>query len=91
MDLHFTHKNEDVLKLMQLHNIYALYVPASCTDIMQECDTVVNKPFKNGLKAAFRDHLHKLFTKYIERNGVPAEWKAKLSMGELKPFITREK
>jgi hypothetical protein len=88
VDLHFTHKDKDVLNLMQQHNIYALFVPAGCTDIMQECDTVVNKPFKNGLKAAFRDHMHHLFDVHVENGGVPAEWRAKLTMGELKPFVT---
>jgi hypothetical protein len=88
VDLHFSHKDEAVLKLMQLHNIFPLYVPAACTDIIQECDTVVNKPFKNGVKAAFRDHMHHLFDVHIERGGQPFNWKAKLNMGDLKPFIT---
>jgi hypothetical protein len=73
---------------MQSHNIYALFVPAACTDMFQECDTVVNKPFKNGLKAAFRDHLHHLFQVHIDKGFAPAAWSAKLTMGELKPFVT---
>ena len=48
-DLHFTHKDNTVLELLKKHHIVPLFVPAGCTDIIQECDTVVNKPFKNGV------------------------------------------
>jgi len=37
------------------NSILPLYVPAKCTDLLQECDLVLNKPFKVALKAAFRD------------------------------------
>jgi hypothetical protein len=43
------------------NNIVVVFVPGRCTDEMQECDTVINKPFKNGIKAAFRDFLHNDF------------------------------
>ena len=39
-------------------HILPLFVPAGCTDIKQEIDTVKNKPFKNAMKGAFRDYLH---------------------------------
>ena len=51
---------------------------------MQECDTVVNKPFKSGLKAAFRDFIHHDFNCY---KGDKKEWAIKLTMGKLKPHI----
>ena len=44
-DLHSSHKDEDVLKLMGQNNIFSVYIPAGCTDVMQTCDTVANKPF----------------------------------------------
>ena len=43
LDLHYSHKTEKVLERMRLLHILPLYVPAGCTDIMQEMDTVVNK------------------------------------------------
>jgi hypothetical protein len=54
-DLHYCHKDADVLDFMKENNLLSLYIPAGCTDVMQTCDTVANKPFKVGLKAAFPD------------------------------------
>ena len=39
------------------NNLLSLYIPAGCTDVMQTCDTVANKPFKDEIKAAYRDYL----------------------------------
>ena len=89
MDLHFTHKTERVKNLLRIHHILPLYVPAGCTDIIQECDTVINKSFKNALKKAFRDYLHQNFRQFITNNPTrrPSEWSPKLTMGELKPMM----
>ena len=46
---------------MRQNNIYQLYVPASFTDILQECDVVINKPFINALRKGYRDHIDNLF------------------------------
>lgn len=89
-DLHFTHKDEGVLDLMKSHNIYPLFVPAGCTDILQECDTVVNKTFKTGIKSAYRDYLHGDFNDYLTKNPddpTGSKWNMKYTMGALKPFI----
>ena len=56
--LHYSHKDATVLEFMKDNNLLSLYVPAGCTDIMQTCDTVANKLFKIGIKAAFRDYLY---------------------------------
>lgn len=87
-DLHFTHKDNTVLELLKKHHIVPLFVPAGCTDIIQECDTVVNKPFKNGVRNGYRDHMEELFQAHL-RGGQPAVLFApKLTMGALKPFLT---
>jgi hypothetical protein len=39
-------------------NIIPIYVPAGCTDVIQECDTIINAPFKKVMRACFRDHLY---------------------------------
>ena len=44
--------------IFKKHKIAVVFVPARYTDVMQECETVVNKPFMSGLKAAFRDFIH---------------------------------
>ena len=46
LDLHYSHKDKEVLALMKQMNILPLFVPAGCTDIMQECDTVINTVIK---------------------------------------------
>ena len=86
-DLHYTHKDSRVLELMKSHNILPLFVPAGCTDLMQECDTVVNKPFKHAVKLVYKNHLDGLFQIFLD-GGDTALWQPKLTLGALKPFIT---
>jgi hypothetical protein len=87
-DLHYSHKTPDVLRLCSENKIAVLFVPAGCTDIMQECDRVVNAPFKKGLKAAFRDFLHADYAAFVangENNS--ADWNVPLTMRFLKDHI----
>ncbi len=88
-DLHFTHKDPRVLAFCTMHNICLLYVPAGCTDLLQECDTVVNKVFKTALKSAFRDHLYLKYAEYRAQVPAPhsALFRPKLTMGALKPHL----
>eukprot|EP00981_Chlorochromonas_danica_P006397 scaffold1377_cov198-Ochromonas_danica.AAC.10 len=37
-DLHYSHKDPDVLALLKLRCFVSLFVPAGCTDLIQECD-----------------------------------------------------
>ena len=76
-----------VLELFKKHNICPLFIPAGCTDIMQECDVVVNKPFKNALRKGFRDHMDDLFRIHREKGLPLTEFSPKLTMGALKPFL----
>jgi hypothetical protein len=57
-----------------------VFIPARCTDVLQECDTVVNNPFKSGLMVAFRDFLQKYLDSY---KGDKNQWTIKLTMGKL--------
>lgn len=87
-DLHFTHKDARVLAYLKANFICPLYVPAGCTDIIQECDVVVNKPFKNAVRSAFRDHLDALFQTHLRAGRPPTDFAPKLTMGTLKPYLT---
>jgi hypothetical protein len=87
-DLHFTHKDEKVLQFLRENYIYPLFVPAGCTDVIQECDVVVNIPFKTAVRSAFRDHLDKLFEVHKDKGLPLIEFSPKLTMGALKPFLT---
>lgn len=87
-DLHFTHKDAAVLEFLRKNYIYPLFVPAGCTDIMQECDVVVNKPFKNALRKGYRDHIDNLFRIHRESGAPATEFSPKLTMGALRPYLT---
>ena len=87
-DLHFTHKDARVLQFLKDNFICPLFVPAGCTDVIQECDVVVNKPFKNAVRSAFRDHLNALFQAHLAKGLPSTEFSPKLTMGALKPHLT---
>ena len=91
LDVHFSHKTQAVMDRMKLMNVLPLFVPAGCTDIIQECDTVINKPFKNAMKKEFRDYLHHSFMDFRTKNPQrrPCEWAPKLKMSDLKPLMVR--
>jgi hypothetical protein len=48
----------------------------------------VNKPFKNAVRSAFRDHLNALFQTHLAKGLPPTEFSPKLTMGALKPHLT---
>ena len=89
LDPHYSHKTPAVLALVRQVSTLPLFVPAGCTDIVQECDTVTNKPFKSGVKGEFRDHLHRDLEKLCRDNpeSRPSEWAPNLSMSGLKPLV----
>ena len=55
---------------------------------MQECDTVVNKPFKHAVKLGYKNNLDGLFQIFLDGGHNAALWQPKLTLGALKPFIT---
>ena len=67
-----------------------LYIPARCTDLIQVCDTVVNKTFKCGVKRAFQLYLHTEYEKYkSDPTNDPYLWKPNLNDGHLKQFMIK--
>ena len=56
---------------------------------MQECDTVLNKPFKNGCNSAFRVYLNEDFNKWdnTDANERTEFWVPNLSMTGIKPLL----
>ena len=88
LDLHYSHKDPAFLAHLEANHIVPFYVAAACTDVRQECDTVLNKTYKCGLKAAFRDYLYRKFNAHLAANNNDAStFHPKLTMGELKPHI----
>lgn len=92
MDLHYSHKinelAEQLKQLLDMHNIIPFYVPGSCTDDIQECDTFINKPFKGKIKQSFRDYLYRQYNTWVIEGNNADEWAPKFGMDELKPNIT---
>ena len=87
LDLHYSHKDEKVLEFMRANYLVPLFVPAGCTDILQECDTVVNKVFKAGVKTGFKNFLHNQFSAHLASGGTATDWKPKLTSAHLKPYM----
>jgi hypothetical protein len=97
MDLHYSHKVNPVnetpgslllKETLQRHRIIPFYVPGACTDELQECDTILNKTFKVGVKNSFRDYLHSQFNDWVRDDGDPDLWVPQFGLSTLKPRIT---
>ncbi len=86
-DLHYSHKETSSLKVMQENNIVPVFIPASCTDVMQVLDVCCNRPYKVAVRAAFRDHIHLQFKKFTEQGCDASHFRVPLKGSELKPFI----
>jgi hypothetical protein len=87
MDLHYSHKTQENLAFCEDNKIAVVFVPACCTDALQECDTVANKPFKSAMKSEFIAHTHSKMDTYLSNGGKLAEFRMKLTMGAMKPFM----
>ena len=68
LDMHYSHHKEEMAKYMLERNIIPLYVPAGCTDILQECDVCLNFVFKVEIRNQFRDYLHNQFMDWCAEN-----------------------
>ena len=97
MDLHYSHKVDPVKptaesrlykETLNKHNIIPLFVPGACTDEVQECDTVLNKPFKGGVKDGFRNYLHGQYDEWKAAGKDPNAWTPLFGMEQLKPRVT---
>jgi hypothetical protein len=97
LDLHYSHKinptketdgSRRLKATLERHHIIPFYVPGACTDEVQECDTVLNKPFKGGVKDAFRNYLHSQFDEWVESGKDPDEWVPLFTLSVLKPRVT---
>lgn len=89
-DLHYSHKDPEVLQLLRDNRIFPVFVPGRCTDVLQECDTVLNAPFKKEVRACFRNYLHAEFDSHVANNpdADPLLWTPTLTGSVLKPQIT---
>ena len=85
-DLHFSHKGDEVIELCKANNIIPLYIPAGCTDIMQMCDIVLNKPFKNAISTAFINYVADKFVQH-EASEALGLFTLDLALSIMKPLL----
>jgi hypothetical protein len=79
-DLHYSHKDPEVLDFMEKNHLIPLFINAGHTDIRQECDCVMNKPLKHNFTSAFKLYLHGMHNKYLLQH-------ANNTSNEMPPFI----
>jgi len=48
-------QTEDIMQLLDEHNIHVVNIPANCTDHLQPMDLSVNKSVKEFMQSKFRD------------------------------------
>jgi predicted component of type VI protein secretion system len=70
--------------------IIPLYVPAACTDVVQELDVGVNKPFKNTIRKEFDEFVHADFEQWADNNPDQVEhWVPKIAPRALKLRLSK--
>jgi hypothetical protein len=87
LDLHYSHKDKLFIEHCTKNNIILLYVPARCTDELQECDLIGNSNWKTGLRAGFKVYMNKLFDAYLAEGKDPALFKPSFKMSVIKPAL----
>lgn len=89
IDLHYSHKDKDVLQHLEANNIVPVFIPGGCTNELQELDVAVNKLFKDAVRKAFRDYCHRSFNHWINvLENTPETFVFNLRMSALKPKMT---
>ncbi len=70
LDLHYSHFDPTVLIFMQKNHIIPLYIPGRCTDKLQVCDVVINRPFKQALRLEFVLYIQETLEKHLKSGSV---------------------
>jgi len=88
-DLHYSHKDQGVLALLEANSIIPIFIPAGCTDLHQVCDVCINKPYKNGVAAEFIDTISNKYNDWQSSRSADDDniFRVNLSTGETKPLI----
>ena len=88
LDLHYSHKDPAVLALLKANHMIPIFVPAGCTDSHQVGDVVANKPYKNGVSAAFIAYAYGQFEEWNRTRTADDDcFRMNLSIGVMKPVI----
>ena len=87
-DIHYSHLTPAVREYMKANNIATVHIPAGCTDSLQVCDTVINAPFKAGVRRGFQKLVGDCYDKHVENGELPGLFKMNLNVGYLKNFIS---
>ena len=85
-DLHFSHQSEAVRDYCAANNIILVYIPAGCTDLLQMCDLVLNKPYKSALSAAFVKYVAGKFADHTA-SAATAPFALSMAISVMKPLL----
>jgi hypothetical protein len=87
-DIHYSHLTPDAREYMKTNNIAAIHIPAGCTDSLQVCDTVLNAPFKAGVRRGFQNLVGDCYDNHVNSGELPGLFKMNLNVGFLKDHIS---
>jgi len=73
---------------MKSNNIATVHIPAGCTDSLQVCDTVINAPFKAGVRRGFQSLIGECYDNHVGNGELPGLFKMNLNVGYLKNYIS---
>jgi hypothetical protein len=85
-DLHFSHKSVELRDYCTANDIILIFIPAGCTDIMQMCDRVLNKSYKNAVSKAFVQYVAKKFVDHSE-SGSTDVFSLNMALSVMKPLL----
>jgi hypothetical protein len=86
-DLHWAHKEPEILEILQQHYIKPLFVPLHCTEILSESIILMKKPFKEAVRRAFVVYLYELYDQHKALGGRAENFALSLTMGSIKAYI----
>ena len=66
-DVHTSQQTDSVNILLAKNKTTMINVPGGTTSRVQPLDVAINKPFKNRVRQAFEENLHKNLQLYTER------------------------
>ena len=97
-DVHRAQQSNSVKDLLKKHETSLVNVPPGCTSRVQVVDVLINKPFKDEVRALLEDHLDKNLYQYVDgkinasqRRALMTKWvgEAWSKVGKMKDSIIR--
>ena len=75
--------------LLLENNIISVFVPNSCTDVLQPLDLSVNKPLKDHLRSKFQSWYSEQVSKQMNDGKQPEDIEVDMKLSVMKPLSAR--